>query len=265
MKKLNQKGFTAFEIILLIVVLLLIAGAGYYVWKLRSANKPAGDTSPSKPHTSEKKEEPRAYDVSGLGVKLKYPKDWGEATLADGPIMSPGTGSYKQLTFSSQKNININFVVGAYNSPLDGCGLGTPEENEKHALNAVEASVIGWDATNVKRYMSGQGTPAKVYMYSIKPGEIGDGWVSVSTSDKVLEYKDIDSESNRWKADSAGLACGTVTQAQADAANAYKKYVHYAVNVSNDKFKGANAQYDARTNDDSALRAKIVTVLNSIQ
>lgn len=88
MKKQNtQQGFSAVELILIIVVIGLLGGLGWYVWAKGKDTKPATTTSsPAKVVTSAAKPavDPTAdwvlhTDVAGK-FTLKHPKTWVEAT-----------------------------------------------------------------------------------------------------------------------------------------------------------------------------------------
>ncbi len=273
MKKLNQKGFTVLEIVLILFVILALAGVGYYVYRAQQTTNKSQksteqtQTSVPKTETDAKKETTLPYEVSGLGVKIKYPSDWGAPQLAEGTLRTPAAGSYKQLTFSSFKKVNINFVVGAYSSPSDGCGP-PPIESAKDSLNYSQASVIGWDDLSIKRYTQWQGTlsPA-VTKEAIKPTQNTPGWVVVAKKDKVLEYIHTDDPKFLVKAGNASAAdCHTVTKAEADEANAYRqKTFRYAANIENSNFKGVNALYDVREGENATVRTQLIEALNSIQ
>ena len=56
MKKLNQKGFGLWEVLLLILILLILIFLGWWVWQQQKQDKPAGDSAQQQ--SSEKKEEP---------------------------------------------------------------------------------------------------------------------------------------------------------------------------------------------------------------
>ncbi len=188
------------------------------------------------------------------------------ASLSDGPLSKYQSGTYKQLSFSKATNVSINFVTGAYSSPLDACGYDDPLQNAQHALNAKQASVIGWEAGAIKRYMTGQGfNGPTVYKESMTSGDTGPGWIEVSKNNKVLVYNAIDKPENRVKASGGDGACSPVTQAQADEANAFLSFYHYAANYSNQKIFGVNGQFDARKGDNSSRRTMLVTTLNSIK
>jgi type II secretory pathway pseudopilin PulG len=65
MKKLNQRGFAALEIVLVIVVLMALAGAGYFVWQKQH------DTTSQ--NSSAKGSVSKSYSDNGISFKYTYP------------------------------------------------------------------------------------------------------------------------------------------------------------------------------------------------
>jgi hypothetical protein len=262
--KINQKGFSVVEIILLLAFVGLIAGTGWYVWKQRDNSKATNNLHDSSTSQKTKLSE---YKNDELGLKFSYPSEWGTTNLADGPLLKYQSGDYKQLSFSKAPSVYVDFVIGAYSSPLDACGYSDPVQNAQHAQNATQASVIGWEGTNIKRYVTGQnsnGLGAIIRTESLTPGSDGPGWYEISKSGDVLVYKDIDKPENRIKPQ-GDQDCGPITQEQADAANAFVHFYHYAANYSNPKVKGINGQFDGRKSDNAVMRKQLVDTLNGIK
>jgi prepilin-type N-terminal cleavage/methylation domain-containing protein len=264
--KTNQKGFSVVEILIVIVVVGLLGAVGWLVYdRQKSSNK---EQASSTTQTEQIKKEPEApkssvYKNDELGLSLSYPTEWGTASLADGPLSKYQSGKYKQLSFSKVTNVSVNFVTGPYSSPLDACGYDDPVQNAQHAQNANQASLIGWEANNIKRYMTGQGfNGPTVYKQSKTAGDAGPGYTEISTSNKVLIYKDIDKYPVKA---SSGDGCSPITQAQADEANAFVNFFHYAVNYSNSKVFGVNGQFDARKGDSTTVRGQLTDTLNTIK
>ncbi len=270
--KRNEKGFSAVEILLVLVIVSLIGFAGWYVWQAKNKNsKTTPNTSQTNTQTTKKEPETSKlseFKSEELGVVLNYPTDWGTATLADGSLSKYQSGKYKQLSFSKATNVSVNFVTAAYSSPLDGCGYDDPVQDAQHAQNAKQASVIGQEGNDIKTYetrqnLNGPYGPA-VYKVNMTAGDTGAGWTEITKSNKVLVYRDIDKPENRVKA-SDGEGCSPVTQAQADAANAFLSFYHYAANYSNSKVFGVNGQFDARKGEDATVRNQLIDVLNSVK
>lgn len=88
MKKLNNKGFGAIEVILIVVIIGLIGGAGYYVYNSQKKTNTALDNaanSQAEPQKSEKNEESKQVETdeadelinySRFGVSFVYTKEW---------------------------------------------------------------------------------------------------------------------------------------------------------------------------------------------
>jgi hypothetical protein len=125
MKKLNQQGIAGTLVILIIVLLLAVGGVGYYVWKMRSDSKPAGDATGHSSHMTESKTvektapDPTAdwatYSNKEGSFSFKYPKTWVQAAHPEkcnpGSVLfgvnaaSVGTcasGNGGQMSFSTQ-------------------------------------------------------------------------------------------------------------------------------------------------------------------
>ncbi len=263
MNKLNKKGFSAIEGLLIVVIVGLVGFVGWYVWHnhaktttTNSVTTPVTTSVPTKPVETTTK-----YEVPGLGVTLSYPKEWGDPALSDGKSATFVRGTYKQLTFSEQDKIDINFVTDAYSFYADGCGL-PPLEGEQASLSEARAGTVGWSAKGVESYRTGIGITGKQVMTNDFVDENGTHYNVVKKDGMVLEYRDHATE---VKAQSKDAVCGEVTQKQADEANAYHKYIHFAVNFSGSKFKGVNAQYDARKSTDSKLVLGLIAALKSLK
>jgi flagellar basal body-associated protein FliL len=71
---LNQKGFSVVEAVIVVVVLVLIAGAGYFIWDRNKADKNDLNTSTSQ----EASESATATDVKAA-PEIKTSSDLGEA------------------------------------------------------------------------------------------------------------------------------------------------------------------------------------------
>ncbi|HSX44934.1 MAG TPA: hypothetical protein VLF39_02365 [Candidatus Saccharimonadales bacterium] len=84
MKKLNNKGFSAIEVILILVIISIVCGVGWYVWNAKkntdtTYNATAKATTVTKPTAKT-----NAYSYSGWetykstseGFSFRYPKSW---------------------------------------------------------------------------------------------------------------------------------------------------------------------------------------------
>ena len=263
--KSNPKGFSVVVVLIVIIIVGLLGAVG---WLIYDRQKTKTSEQPKTAQVEETKKDSETLKLSEykndeLGLSLSYPAKWGTASLADGPLSKFQSGKYKQLSFSKVVNISINFVTGPYSSPLDACGYDDPVQNAQHAQNANQASLIGWEENNIKLYMTGQGfNGPTVYKQSKTAGDTGAGYTEISNSNKVLAYKKIN---NHPVKASNSEGCSPITQAQADEANAFANFFHYAVNYSNDKVFGVNGQFDARKGDDTTVRGQLTDALNTIK
>lgn len=263
--KTNQKGFSVVEILIVIVVVGLLGAVGWFVYDRQKSKTSEQPKTTQVEETKKETETPKLseYKNDELGFSLSYPTEWGTTTFAEGPLLKFQRGKYKQLSFSKVTNVDVNFVTGAYSSPLDACGYDDPVQNAQHAQNANQASLIGWEQNNIKRYMTRQGfSGPTVYKQSKTAGDTGPGYTEISKSDKVLIYKDIN---NHPVKAGSGEGCSPIAQAQADEANAFANFFHYAANYSSNKVFGVNGQFDARKGDDTTVRNQLTEALNTIK
>lgn len=63
LKKLNQKGIAPLEIVLILLVVLTLAGVGYYVWKQKSDSKPAATVSTTETAKTTEATEPKPAET----------------------------------------------------------------------------------------------------------------------------------------------------------------------------------------------------------
>ncbi len=83
MKKLNQKGFSAVEVVIVVVVLGLIGGLGWYIKehrtdkKTQSTTQTSSNSPTSAPQASKDPYEGwKTYSDDPNGITFKYPADW---------------------------------------------------------------------------------------------------------------------------------------------------------------------------------------------
>jgi type II secretory pathway pseudopilin PulG len=98
MKK-NQSGFSVVEGLLILVIVGILCGTGWYVWNsnkktndiLNSADKSSNVTAKSSKQSETKKEEFKLpdgyvwYKYDKLGFSVAYPKEWGDLTAPTDP------------------------------------------------------------------------------------------------------------------------------------------------------------------------------------
>ncbi|HVV67366.1 MAG TPA: hypothetical protein VHB72_04880 [Candidatus Saccharimonadales bacterium] len=128
MRKLNQKGFSAVEALLIIIILLLIGFIGYYVWHSQhETNKTYSSASQTAQSSSGK----QATDNTNTVVL----KEWGVEAPYNGPLtlsyaIGQGTDtnsaafSSTQLTNASTDCIGRGGAIARYASDADATNLG---------------------------------------------------------------------------------------------------------------------------------------------
>ncbi len=70
--KTNQKGFSAVEVILVLVIVGLVAGFGWYVWQ--SKNKDDSKTANTTSNESSTSESGKSLAITALGIKVNDPE-----------------------------------------------------------------------------------------------------------------------------------------------------------------------------------------------
>lgn len=264
MKHLNQRGFAVLELLLILVVIGILGFVGYRA--IQARNLP--EVSDYAPILSSSK----TYQNKEFGFKLSYPKSWGDAKFAKGEVVSPGQGDYMQLTFSKQPMVNVNFVLGHFGSPLDGCPGAV--FSEKHFKSQLRASVTGWQGEAYKTYQTDydnfdQETRRWLPKYFTHvldpPKEFGHSLTKVGVSKAVLAFEHKDQ--NYWQETPPEKYCDPdgLSKEDAETANSYRKVRLYALNYSNLTIKGINAQYDTNNGLDIKTHEQIMVILNSVK
>lgn len=121
----NEKGFSALEALLVILVVVLIGGAGWYVWQSRADNNaPTNDTGSTNAYPTENtpKTDPyegwETYTLKYERFSFKYPKSYAiddESSTAN-PDVKPG---HDRLKLTKDNGFVIFIETG-----LDGIGGG---------------------------------------------------------------------------------------------------------------------------------------------
>lgn len=250
---------------IVIIILALVSGsaAAWFTLKDDSA-KPEAKTE-TESTTTETEPTTTEFKDTALNISLKYPADWGTAKLAKGEVYEPGKGDYQQLTFSKRTNVDINFVLGGFSSPLDGCP--DPLTTAKHDASMTRAWTIGWSGDNLKRYTLDYESETTKYIIvdaSSTKGDNSAGWTKVSTDGEVLIYKDL-SQAPVKEDIEATNSCEPVTKAMAEEANTYYNFTRFALNFNNTKVLGINAQYDTNKGEDPEVVKQLTEILKSIK
>ncbi len=107
MIKLNSKGFSPVHILLLVVIVGMIGGVGYYVYSSQKKTNQTPDNA-AKPQPDEKEETPGIYTHQQLKYKVAIPEGW-TYKLED----LGSNNSYKVLSVQSP-DYKLGSAVGDY-------------------------------------------------------------------------------------------------------------------------------------------------------
>lgn len=165
MKRINQKGFAVLETFLLIVIIVLLAGIGYYVWH---SNKQAASTykaasnsaqsspAPKAPKTSAKADD-AAVSITEWGVKVTfadadkvtYKMDANSAALLLKPSVTTneecqdlGVGFVRDPAQGSPAAANA-VSVGEHSYGLEGAPAACDDGADNSALNQLRSKITG--------------------------------------------------------------------------------------------------------------------------
>ncbi len=269
MKK-RSSGFSSIEALLILLLVGLVGFAGWRIYKAKKDTQSSGSNEIAKSQTVGTTQSTLGdlvtFHSDELNFSFTYPKKWGNATLAKGTFfVEYQHGDYRQVTFDSNDKVDINFVLGAYSSPIDGCGITDPVSSQLYGLSQVRASEIGWTGKSLKTYFHSQGQDSPVVNLTELKSDSAN-WKIFKTSGKTFVYQSSLVTTGGFKVTEADMCSDGITQEEADAANAYYKFVHFVTNYTNEKVKGVNAQLDARTIEDSSTDINdIINVLNSLK
>ncbi len=185
MKKLNQKGFTGFEIALLVLVLAAIGFAGYTVYQNQKSNE--AQTSTDKiagveKKDTEEKESPRCdeglkeFSDEKVGVRFCYPEKWG---LEIGPnvdfltnrvsLTSPDYHEDPEASFGGSKTGSVVSVIisdttnPAHDRVTVQSILDGTEKGKLYYSDVSHAKVAGYDGA---KYIAGyEGPRSSTYAF----------------------------------------------------------------------------------------------------
>ena len=140
MKKLNQKGFGVWEVLLMLLLILLLIAVGWWVWKQKDNNKPAGDSAnqqqaqQSAEKAAEKpKEAAKKYlEIPELGIKI-------ELNAATDDAYYVIKNGYAYLSTTSLKNANAE--CAADKTGVAAIGKYTKTDMDEQSGKTYEADV----------------------------------------------------------------------------------------------------------------------------
>lgn len=162
MKKLNQKGFGAIEFLAIILLIVVVAGVGYFVYD-KQKTKETSNTSPSTTNTSSQTEttttsNDQYVEVPGQGVKIGFGPyvnkikvselynikgDASSVTFSAKPDYSPyvdcSRGLFMTRTTDASSAGEPNHKLGDYYYYLSGAG---DCENEEASENTDTVDIV---------------------------------------------------------------------------------------------------------------------------
>jgi len=112
-KKSNQKGFSTVEGLLILLIVVIVAGVGYYVW--HSQNKASTTLSKAAPNSGSATTDPylgwNTVKLPTAKVSLRYPTSWKAAT-----VLSTTSGDSVGLTGSKGYVLDVTYNTGGQSS-----------------------------------------------------------------------------------------------------------------------------------------------------
>jgi antitoxin component HigA of HigAB toxin-antitoxin module len=182
MKKLYQKGFSALEVVLIIVIVGLLAGVGYFVYKSKNeTNKSLDNTSSNVSHLQEKAKEDKQATEEDSWLLFTSEKKTYSIRVPDGfkaishygnlYVMTDENLTYKKGTKATVQTVNEGGWDGAV--PF---ALYYPEQNADQIVR--EGTQQGTIKTN-------QGLTAAKYIYNQTTEPEGPGY---QKGDKAYLY-----------------------------------------------------------------------------
>jgi hypothetical protein len=136
--KINEKGFSAVEGLLILIIVSIIGGAGWYVWNANNKAQDSLDNADASSSTTANLKSKKGnfqlpagwqwYENKELSVKFAYPKAYGEATLSSSKNET-GTlyvVSFAEFEKSDNNSTSVSFATKGYERKGIGsvCNLG---------------------------------------------------------------------------------------------------------------------------------------------
>lgn len=151
--RLNKNGFAHLGIFLLVVVLLVVGGAGYYVWDRNrdkstdmasesAEDEAAGDAVDDGEGACTAPDGYVVYNNTDVRFCFAYPEEWGTASVALGVIDAAyESGSGWLGTFSTESNASFAFLADDWD--YIGPGRGGPNNAVGFLTYEVFAPSVG--------------------------------------------------------------------------------------------------------------------------
>jgi len=177
MKKLSSKGFSAIEALLILVIIGMIGGVGYYVY---TQNKAAtkdntaqdGSTKTSQKNPDKEEDKTSEYKNETLGFSFKYPKNWSKETevieghFKDNLVFK--SPDYKPVPDGPFGEVEAGGIIRVQVSKTDYKTTKEAKENDPYAASPEDITVAGVAA--VREVKCGHPTQQSTCIYFVKDG-----------------------------------------------------------------------------------------------
>jgi len=146
MKRLSKKGFTFFEGLLVVIVLCLIVGIGYYAYKTTNGDKKKVDNQSSQPTVQNTKASSSTvalthYEFAQEKLSLSYDKDYWKVTSSQSGDIDCPIGKLKRDSLRlNHSDFNLGFNFGQCGGKGGGICFG--EANSGCIRESKEISKI---------------------------------------------------------------------------------------------------------------------------
>lgn len=169
MKKLHQKGFSLVEGLLIVVLIGLIAGVGFYVYRQSQDNNSSKSDTPRTAQEDSQKKNPNITELDPA-IELTKPSDVEKlpdstpdsfiAYLEKELSKPPEDGCIEMISISKVSELNLSGSVGSANAetlePSEGCFGGASAtwylQGDKWQLLAMQAPISCDELAKMKIY-----------------------------------------------------------------------------------------------------------------
>jgi|GEM_PF-2321166 len=214
----NSLGFSVLHLLLVVVIIGMVCGTGWFVWKAnRSATRDykvdSTSTSPAPKETAKDNSEqtiPEGYTTytnADYGFSFAYPKEWGDVQLytekpgrvtigfqaADGQVAHYGVALHK----ASIEHIDTDTpIINATDFTVSSTGLTIKYGTDSYKTEIPTGYILS-NSTNGVVYKQDANDPGTYSVSALKHIRIGDyklmrisGWATDSDSDitKQADY-----------------------------------------------------------------------------
>ena len=156
--KNRQKGFSTVELLLSLIVVVLIAGVGWYVYQSTKKTEDSLSNAESSSNSTTQKSEKvtpeipadwKTYENKELGIKYAYPKLWENASKPD--IVDAGSYTKMLVLTPFTVKYEVSSKSWEYSEPVDGNTTYEPEKlssdssKEVYFIGGADADCVNGD------------------------------------------------------------------------------------------------------------------------